>query len=99
MKVYMLNQILWGPISKLYWTERGSRIWDRKFDVYCDFYYHLARVILLENEINGTLIFDKGSYTFIVKDNSELLIMSVRYSLLQEKIEHSDLCKMEKIFF
>lgn len=56
-------------------------------------------MILLENEINGTLIFDKGSYTFIVKDNSELLIMSVRYSLLQEKIEHSDLCKMEKIFF
>lgn len=47
-----------------------------KFNVYYDFYYHLARVILLENEINGTLIFDKGRYTFPVKDNSELLIMS-----------------------
>ncbi len=44
-------------------------------DVYCDLYTHLARIILLENEINGTLIFDKDKYTFVVKDNVELLFM------------------------
>lgn len=50
-----------------------------KFDVYYDFYKHLAKVILLENEINGTLIYDKGEYTFVVKDNSEVLLMSASY--------------------
>lgn len=50
-----------------------------KFNVYYDFYTHLAKVILLENEINGTLIFDKGKYTFVVKDNVEVLCMSASY--------------------
>lgn len=44
-------------------------------DVYCDLYTHSVRIILLENEINGTLIFDKDKYTFVVKDNVELLFM------------------------
>ena len=44
-------------------------------DVYSDLYTHSARIILLKNEINGTLIFDKDKYTFVVKDNVELLFM------------------------
>lgn len=48
------------------------------YDFYYDFYSHLAKVILLENEINGTLFFNEGTYTYIVKENRELLFMSVR---------------------
>lgn len=45
-----------------------------------DFYKNLAKVILLENEINGTLIKEEnGRYTFIVKDNLEFLMMSSLY--------------------
>lgn len=51
-----------------------------KFDVSFDFYSNLAKVILLENEINGTLIKDNNQqYTFIVKDNIELLLISSSY--------------------
>lgn len=48
-----------------------------KIDVSFDFYKNLAKVILLENEIRGTLINEEnGRYTFIVKDNTELFAMA-----------------------
>lgn len=53
-------------------------------DVYCDLYTHSVRIILLENEINGTLIFDKDKYTFVVKDNVELLFMLASQDYLKE---------------
>ena len=53
-------------------------------DVYCDLYTHSVRIILLENEINGTLIFDKDKYTFVVKDNVELLFMLVSQDYWKE---------------
>ena len=53
-------------------------------DVYCDLYTHLARIILLENEINGTLIFDKYKYAFVVKDNVDLLFMLASQDYLKE---------------
>lgn len=49
-------------------------------DVSYDFYKNLAKVILLENEINGTLISEENDrYTFIVKDNIEFLLMPNLY--------------------
>ena len=50
-----------------------------EFNVCFDFYSHLAKVILLQNEINGTLICSSGKYTYVVKDNIELLLMSASY--------------------
>lgn len=45
-----------------------------------DFYKNLAKMILIENEINGTLINEEnGRYTFVVKDNIEFLMMSCHY--------------------
>lgn len=47
-----------------------------RLDLSFDFYKNLAKVILLDNEINGTLISEeKGRYVFVVKDNIEFITM------------------------
>lgn len=47
-----------------------------RLDLSFEFYKNLAKVILLENEINGTLISEEtGRYVFVVKDNIEFISM------------------------
>lgn len=48
-----------------------------KMDVSFDFYKNLARAILLENELKGSLISEGDKYTFIPKDNPEFSCMAI----------------------
>lgn len=79
--------------KKLYKNHGDIHFFEDKFSEYLykyylkycldfsyDFYKNLVKVILLENEINGTLIKEEnGRYTFIVRDNLEFLMMASLY--------------------
>ena len=46
-----------------------------KLDVYDDFYNHLAKVILLENEMSGIISYSDWKYIFILDNQTKSLLI------------------------